>query len=67
MKRFCLLLGASGAIGSATARELAKDGWSLYLQYNRNPGKKLVLCTFFLKIHLIVYENVIVVYNMANS
>lgn len=37
MKRFCLLLGASGAIGSATARELAKEGWSLYLQYNRNP------------------------------
>lgn len=41
MKRFCLLLGASGAIGSATARELAKDGWSLYLQYNRNPVTKL--------------------------
>jgi len=37
MKRFCLLLGASGAIGSAIARELAKEGWSLYLQYNRNP------------------------------
>lgn len=37
MKRFCLLLGASGAIGSAAARELAKEGWSLYLQYNRNP------------------------------
>ena len=37
MKRFCLVLGASGAIGSATARELAKDGFSLYLQYNRHP------------------------------
>lgn len=36
MKRFCLVLGASGAIGSATARELAKDGFSLYLQYNRH-------------------------------
>ena len=41
MKRFCLVLGASGAIGSATAYELAKEGWSLYLQYNRNAVTQL--------------------------
>ncbi|GEK32500.1 elongation factor P 5-aminopentanone reductase [Kurthia sibirica] len=36
MTRFTLVLGASGAIGRAIAKELAQDGWSLYLQYNRN-------------------------------
>lgn len=43
-KRFSLVLGASGAIGSAIARELAKDGWSLYLQYNshQQPVKALL-------------------------
>lgn len=34
MTKFSLVLGASGAIGSSIAYELAKDGWSLYLQYN---------------------------------
>jgi len=34
MKKFCLVLGASGAIGRAISEQLAKDGWSLYLQYN---------------------------------
>ncbi|MFE6167077.1 elongation factor P 5-aminopentanone reductase [Viridibacillus arvi] len=35
MKQFCLVLGASGAIGRAISEQLAKDGWSLYLQYNQ--------------------------------
>lgn len=43
-KRFSLVLGASGAIGSSIARELAEDGWSLYLQYNshQQPVKELL-------------------------
>lgn len=43
-KRFTLVLGASGAIGSAIACELAEEGWSLYLQYNSNeaPVKELL-------------------------
>ena len=36
MKKFALVLGASGAIGSAICRELAENGWSLYLQYNHH-------------------------------
>lgn len=43
-KKFCLVLGASGAIGSAIAKDLANDGWSLYLQFNQNekPVKELL-------------------------
>ncbi len=36
MKKFALVLGASGSIGSAICHELAMNGWSLYLQYNHN-------------------------------
>lgn len=35
MKKFALVCGASGAIGQAIVRELAHDGWSLYLHYNQ--------------------------------
>ena len=34
MKKFALVLGASGSIGSAICRELAHNGWSLYMHYN---------------------------------
>ncbi|MBK3494324.1 SDR family oxidoreductase [Viridibacillus sp. YIM B01967] len=38
MKRFCLVLGASGVIGCAISEQLAQDGWSLYMQYNQGAG-----------------------------
>lgn len=36
MKRFALILGASGDIGGAIAKQMADEGWSLYLHYHSN-------------------------------
>lgn len=36
MKKFALVLGASGEIGRSICRSLAEDGWSLYLHYTHN-------------------------------
>ncbi len=36
MKKFALVLGASGEIGHAICRSLAEDGWSLYMHYSQN-------------------------------
>lgn len=36
MKKFALVLGASGEIGRTICRSLAEDGWSLYLHYTQN-------------------------------
>lgn len=39
MKKFALVCGATGAIGTAICERLALDGWSLYLQYYTNKDK----------------------------
>ncbi|GAB0167094.1 SDR family oxidoreductase [Lysinibacillus sp. CTST325] len=36
MKKFALVLGASGEIGRAICRSLAEDGWSIYIHYSNN-------------------------------
>ena len=36
MKKFALVLGASGEIGQSICHSLAEDGWSLYLHYTHN-------------------------------
>lgn len=41
MKRFAVLLGATGEIGESIALQLAKSGWSLYLHGNSNPADLL--------------------------
>ncbi|MDN4607401.1 elongation factor P 5-aminopentanone reductase [Sporosarcina highlanderae] len=43
MKRFAVILGASGGIGEAISRKLAADGWSLYLHFNKNNGRVSLL------------------------
>lgn len=41
--KFALIVGATGAIGSSTARRLAKEGWNIYLHCNRSHDKGKVL------------------------
>lgn len=36
MKKFALVIGASGSIGNAICKRLAHDGWSLYMHYFQN-------------------------------
>lgn len=37
--KWALIIGASGDIGQQIARDLAQDGWSLYLHYHQNTDK----------------------------
>lgn len=39
MKKFALVVGASGDIGSAICKRLANEGWSLYMHYFQNKKK----------------------------
>ncbi|MGM0897513.1 MAG: elongation factor P 5-aminopentanone reductase [Bacillota bacterium] len=41
MKSFAVILGASGDIGRAIAKQMAGDGWSLYLHYHTSPVETL--------------------------
>ena len=41
MKKFALVMGASGEIGESISRTLAASGWSLYLHWNTNPPAEL--------------------------
>lgn len=36
MGKWILITGASGGIGQAIAKQLAKEGYSLYLHYHQN-------------------------------
>ncbi|MGO1059873.1 elongation factor P 5-aminopentanone reductase [Planococcus sp. FY231025] len=42
MKRFAVIMGASGEIGESVAHEMASCGWSLYLHWNSTPLAHLV-------------------------
>lgn len=44
MKKFALILGASGEIGRAICHSLAEDGWSLYVHYSNNEQMAQTLC-----------------------
>jgi 3-oxoacyl-[acyl-carrier protein] reductase len=41
VKRFAVIMGASGEIGGSIAKQLAESGWSLYLHWNSNSAAPL--------------------------
>ena len=43
MKKFGLVCGASGEIGTAICQQLARDGWSLYVHYSSNAERANML------------------------
>lgn len=58
MKKFALVMGASGELGESISRTLAASGWSLYLHWNTNPPAELAShlretypCLEFIEVH----------------
>lgn len=43
MKKFALVTGGSGGIGSAIVKQLVKDGYTVYVHYYRNEKNALLL------------------------
>jgi 3-oxoacyl-[acyl-carrier protein] reductase len=44
-RRWALVVGGSGAIGSAICRELGESGWNVAVTYHRNPDSAEQTCT----------------------
>ncbi|WP_311407992.1 elongation factor P 5-aminopentanone reductase [Liquorilactobacillus uvarum] len=49
--KWALVVGSSGDIGSEVARDLASQGWSIYLHYFKNREKNNELCSVLRQAH----------------
>ena len=43
MKKYALVTGGSGGIGSAISKQLIQDGYTVYVHYNNSEEKVLEL------------------------
>lgn len=63
MKKYALVCGASGEIGTAICQHLAQQGWSLYVHYASKPTTELVgkLSAAFPQQEFLVYRQILLV------